>query len=312
MLSSRLQILLVVLKYSRLIIFAEVIGEHVSVHQCTPALAENVQTFLEELHLNPGHVVLLHLLHLVLHHRVQLRLKLQRLQVVHVSVAVEEVALEGGSAGLLVVTVALRLVLVIPVAVVPGATMGLPGSKAHPAEIGLAALVFADHVVAPSILLDGSSTLWALLGVRRDPVARLAVVVALLDPLLDEVAPDGVVPVLAAGEAEGVTTGALHRPRLHMLHLYCVAAVRTRTPTEQPVALDKAVGDEVLVLQLDPGVGDKSHHGLVVDDDLAAAGALDHLAGSLVHYLGGEVFGPAGRAIQVPTLEAPHHGFRQR
>ena len=73
-------------------------------------------------------------------------------------VAVEEVALEGLSARLLVVTVALRLVLVIPefghtqlnesslqkhfveippVAVVPGATMGLPGSKAHPAEISL-------------------------------------------------------------------------------------------------------------------------------------------------------------------------------
>jgi hypothetical protein len=35
-------------------------------------------------YLNPGHVVLLHLLHLVLHHGVQLVLKLQRLQVVHV------------------------------------------------------------------------------------------------------------------------------------------------------------------------------------------------------------------------------------
>ena len=202
-------------------------------------------------------------------------------------VAVEEIALECGSAGFLVVTVALRLVLVIPekkpslktikhllveivpVAIVPGATMGLPRSKAHPAEISLnmnihfttfpkksivqqtilplarlesiqrrshlAALVFADHVVATPILLDGSSTLGTLLGVCRDPVARLAVVVALLDPLLDEVAPDGVVPVLAASEAEGVTTGALHWPRLHMLHLYCVAAVRTRAPTEQPL-----------------------------------------------------------------------------
>ena len=175
-------------------------------------------------------------------------------------------------------------------------------------------------MVASSILLNGGSTLWTLLGVCRDPVARLAVVVALLDPLLDEVAPDGVVPVLAAGEAEGVAAGALHWLRLNMLHLDRVAAVRTRAPAQQPstkdvktvatsqyfqgpVALDKAVGDEMLVLQLDPGVGDKGHHRLVVDDDLTAARALDHLARPLVHDLGGEVLCPAGGAIQVTTLK---------
>ena len=59
----------------------------------------------------------------------------------------------------------------------------------------------------------------------------------------------------------------------------------------------------MLVLQLDPGVGDESHHSLVVDDDLAAARALDHLARPLVHDLGGEVLCPAGGAIQVTTLE---------
>ena len=35
-------------------------------------------------HLNPRHVLQLHLLHLLLHHRVELVLKLQRLDVVHV------------------------------------------------------------------------------------------------------------------------------------------------------------------------------------------------------------------------------------
>ena len=108
-------------------------------------------------------------------------------------------------------------------------------------------------MVAPSILLDGSSTLGTLLGVCRDPVARLTVVVAFLDPLLDEVASDRVVPVLAAGKAEGVAAGALHWPRLHVLHLHRVAAVWTGTPAEQPVALHEAVGDEMLVLQFDPG-----------------------------------------------------------
>ena len=59
----------------------------------------------------------------------------------------------------------------------------------------------------------------------------------------------------------------------------------------------------MLVLQLDPGVSDESHHGLVVDHNLAAAGAFDHLARPLVHDLGGEVLCPAGGAIQVATLE---------
>ena len=89
-------------------------------------------------------------------------------------------------------------------------------------------------MVASSILLNGSSTLWTLLCVCRDPVARLAVVVTFLDPLLYEVASDRVVPVLAAGKAEGVAAGALHWPRLNMLHLDCVAAVGTRAPAQQP------------------------------------------------------------------------------
>ena len=51
-------------------------------------------------------------------------------------------------------------------------------------------------MVASSVLLYGSSTLRALLGVGRDPVAGLTVIVTLLDPFLDEMTPDWVVPVL--------------------------------------------------------------------------------------------------------------------
>ena len=90
--------------------------------------------------------------------------------------------------------------------------MRLPGAQADPAEVsptGLkereqsisqssffyliplpAHLVLADHVVAPAILLDGGAALGALLGVSGDPVGRFAVIVALLDPHLDEVAPE--------------------------------------------------------------------------------------------------------------------------
>ena len=73
------------LKDFLLMIFPEIVCKHISVHECPPALTQNIQGLLQELDLNPGHVVLLHLLHLVLHHGVQLALKLQGLQVVHVS-----------------------------------------------------------------------------------------------------------------------------------------------------------------------------------------------------------------------------------
>ena len=96
------------------------------------------------------------------------------------------------------------------------------------------------------------------------------------------------------------------------LNLDSIAAVRTGTPLEKSVALHEAVGDEVLVLELDPGVCDEGHHGLVIHHDVAGPGALDHLRGALVHDLGGEVLSPALGAEQMPALEARHHLSRQR
>ena len=55
-----------------------------------------------------------------------------------------------------------------------------PGAKTDPAEVRLAALVLALHVVAAAVLLDGGATLGTLLRVRRQPIAGLAVVLALL------------------------------------------------------------------------------------------------------------------------------------
>ena len=144
-----------------------------------------------------------------------------------------------------------------------------------------------------------------------DPVAGLTVVVTLLDPLLEEDTGDGVVQVLAAAEAEGVIALTLDWLSFNILRKYIIGqqsisairdshlnldsltAVWTGAPLEQFVALHEAVGDEVLVLKLDPGVGDERHHGLVVHHDVAGPGALDHLAGALVHDLGGEILGPA-------------------
>ena len=74
----------------------------------------------------------------------------------------------------------------LPVTVVPGGCVWSPGSEADPAEVGLAALVLAFHVVATPVLLDSGAALGTLLRVCRQPVARLTVVLALLQPLLDQ------------------------------------------------------------------------------------------------------------------------------
>ena len=105
--------------------------------------------------------------------------------------------------------------------------------------------------------------------------------------------------------------GCVSFARLY-LDLDSIAAVGAGAPPEQPVALDKAVGDQVLVLQLDPWVTDQGHHRLVVHHNVAVAGALDHLARPLVHDLSSEVLRPAAGAVQVAALQASHHTLWQR
>ena len=73
--------------------------------------------------------MLLHLLHLVLDGGVQLVLELERLHVVHVAVAVEEVAVEDGARLLLGVPRCLGLVLVIPVTAVPAGRPQMGGVR---------------------------------------------------------------------------------------------------------------------------------------------------------------------------------------
>ena len=65
------------LKVQGVIVLLQVISKDIGVHESSAALTEDVKALLEELDFDPGHVVLLHLLHLVLHHGVQLVLKLQ-------------------------------------------------------------------------------------------------------------------------------------------------------------------------------------------------------------------------------------------
>jgi len=88
------------LKNNGLVVLLEVEGKDISEHECGAALAEHIHSLLQKLHLNPGHVVLLHLLHFLLDLSIELVLKAQALHVVHVAVAVEQVPLQGGSGAL--------------------------------------------------------------------------------------------------------------------------------------------------------------------------------------------------------------------
>ena len=72
-----------------IVVLLQIVGKGVGVHESPAALAEDVQTLLEELDVDPGHVVLLHLHHLVLHHRIELVLEFHRLEVIHVSRIIE-------------------------------------------------------------------------------------------------------------------------------------------------------------------------------------------------------------------------------
>lgn len=64
----------------------------------------------------------------------------------------------------------LKFHLSVPVAIIPAATVRLPRPEADPAEVGLAVLVLANHVVTAAVLLDGHVALRTLFRVRRYPV----------------------------------------------------------------------------------------------------------------------------------------------
>jgi len=60
-----------------------------------------------------------------------------------------------------------------------------PGTHAHPAKLVLA--LFASHVIATTVLLNGALTFATLFRIAFDPVCRLAVIAALLQPHLRDI-----------------------------------------------------------------------------------------------------------------------------
>merc|ERR1719414_2787847 len=105
-----------------------------------------------------------HLVHFLLDHGVQLVFKLQRLQVVHVAIAIMKVSIQGCPGFLLALTCSFGVVFIVPIAVIPGASMRLPGAKTNPAKVSFAGLVLANHVITTSVLFDDRPAFGTLFG----------------------------------------------------------------------------------------------------------------------------------------------------
>ena len=133
--------------------------------------------------------------------------------------------------------------------------MVLPWIQAHPAELGFAASVFAGNVIAAAVFLNHRIAFWALLeiwkksvdvehrfyelylSVGSNPKGCPRVAIRYLDPLAKEGALDGIVPVFPATKAKDPAAAAGYRKRLDALDSNGTAAVGTRAPFQQPVAL---------------------------------------------------------------------------
>mmetsp|Transcript_28789 Transcript_28789/g.77494 ORF Transcript_28789/g.77494 Transcript_28789/m.77494 type:complete len:201 (-) Transcript_28789:879-1481(-) len=180
-LGGHLEVALGHLKELFVVCLLEVEGVHICVLQRMPAAQQRLRGLFQVLHIQPRVVAqLLHLLDLLLHLRARGLLELERVMVIDVTRVVVEVALEG-RLGLALLPVLLRLVrLHILVARVEVARVVLPWTPAHPAP--LVGALFASHVVATTILLDGGLARGAGPRVGLEPIVRLAVVLAFDEP----------------------------------------------------------------------------------------------------------------------------------
>mmetsp|Transcript_59162 Transcript_59162/g.121219 ORF Transcript_59162/g.121219 Transcript_59162/m.121219 type:complete len:272 (+) Transcript_59162:448-1263(+) len=152
----------------------------------------------------------------------------------------------------------------------------LEGPEAHPAEVEVA--LPAVHVVASAVLVDGHLALGAVLRVRLQPIARLAVVHALFAPHLDIAALRRGVWLVHAAEAEPVSIGAEDlggegAEVKRVVDAHRVRAVRPRTPLDAGVVVDVALDQACLVLAQQPRVLALLQQLLdeaFVDDDVAS------------------------------------------
>lgn len=216
----------------------------------------------------------------------QLVLELERLPVVHVTIAVMQVALQRRTGLLLIVTCSLRVVLVKAVAVVPSGAVRLPSPEAHPAEFGAARRVFTQHVVAATVLLDRGTASGAFFRVGDDPVRRFRVILTLLHPLLQVRAQRRVVPVTTTDETELATTLAHNATRFPLINADRILAVWPGTPRHQAIAHNEAICDVLLKTLSNTIIVDQLSHNVVLNQNVAVvAGTQYGLTSVLSHDL---------------------------
>ena len=104
-------------------------------------------------------------------------------------------------------------------------------------------------MVATTVLLDRRGTLGTFLGVGRDPVGRLRVILALLQPFLNQKTRARPMIVERAPKTEGIATGASHRRHRLFQQGFLdaafdgVLAIRSRTPLHVLLIVDVGPGE---------------------------------------------------------------------
>lgn len=153
-------------------------------------------------------------------------------------------------------------------------------------------------MVTSSILLNGSVTRWATFGVGLHPVQGLAVIATLLQPSLQHVTLDWLVPGLCTRETKHVSTVTRDRKGTHKLHLNSSVTSWTWTPLEYFVTFYKTVGDKNLILYFDSRMGDQVEGLLILQDCVTITRTVEG-ADSIIRDLGGDVLSPAAVAVHV-------------
>jgi hypothetical protein len=87
------------------------------------------------------------------------------------------------------------------------------------------ALNCSYHVIATTIFFNGDVTLGTFFSVGCNPIRCLRIIITFLNPLAQESALHGIVPLFSTFEAKDMPAFASHGSSIDILNLYGVAAV---------------------------------------------------------------------------------------
>lgn len=134
-------------------------------------------------------------------------------------VAIEQVSLQCCTRLFLGISRSFGFIFIIPVTIIPGATVRFPRPQTYPTEVCFTVLVFTHHMITTTILLYCCIAFRALLCISGYPIRRLRIIVTFLDPFLKQLTPYRVMPVLTTHETKDVTTTASYRFRIDISYL---------------------------------------------------------------------------------------------